>query len=322
MINDEINKVILVEKDSAPTRCNRAVAGETEQLLKAKKVKLSRYDILQIYMALGGVPHYLDKIIPGESVSQLINRLCFEKNGFLRTEFENVFASLFAHSDNHERIIRVLAAVRKGMTRNELLQKSKLLSGGRLSKTLSELEESGFIERYTPYKGQTNSVYRLSDEYSMFYLKFIEKSKPDTSGVWIKMQGQSSFKIWSGFSFETICIKHIDQIKAGLQIAGINSYHGSWISKGLEDNHQIDLLIDRDDNVINLCEIKFCNSEFVLNKSYAKEIINKQNTFNKEVKNKKAVFLTFITTYGMTKNTYRQQYVQNELTMDCLFNAL
>ncbi|MDD3685644.1 MAG: ATP-binding protein [Bacteroidales bacterium] len=295
---------------------------ETELMLKSKKVQLSRYDIIQVYMALGGVPHYLDKIMQGESVAQIIDRLCFEKNGFLRTEFENVFASFFANSDNHERIIRALASVRKGMTRNELLQKSKLISGGRLSKTLSELEESGFIECYTPYKGQTNSVYRLADEYSMFYLKFIEKSKPDKSGVWIKMMGKPSFKTWSGFSFETICIKHIDQIKAGLQIAGINSYHGSWISKKAEENHQIDLLIDRDDNVINLCEIKFSNSEFILDKSYAREIIDKQNTFIAESKTKKSVFVTFITTYGLKKNVHRQQYVQKELTMDALFIAL
>jgi len=156
---------------------------ETEQLLKSNNVKLSRYDILQIYMALGGVPHYLEKILPGESVAKALDRLCFTKDGFLRTEFDNIFASLFEQHDNHEAIINSLAAVRKGLTRTEILFKSKIKSGGTLSKTLSELEESGFIEKYFPYQGTKDSVYRLTDEYSMFYIKFIKNTKPSNSGI-------------------------------------------------------------------------------------------------------------------------------------------
>src|SRR5690606_28185653 len=141
--------------------------SEAEQLLKSNGVKLSRYDILQIYMAMGGVPHYLEKIMPGESVAQALDRLCFEKNGFLRTEFENVFTSLFEQHDNHETVIRTLASVRKGLTRNNILSKSDVTSGGTLTKTLRELEESGFIEKYQAYKGSKDSIYRLCDEYSL-----------------------------------------------------------------------------------------------------------------------------------------------------------
>jgi hypothetical protein len=292
---------------------------ETEQLLTINKVKLSRYDIAQVYMALGGVPHYLEKIMPGESVAQILDRLCFSKNGFLRSEFDIVFASLFDQYDNHEKIIRILANVRKGLTRSEILMKSKIVSGGRLTKTLMELEESGFIERYNPYRGTTNSIFRISDEYSMFYIKYIEKTKPDNTGVWMKMKGQASYKIWSGFSFETICMKHIEQIKAGLKISGINSSYGSWIEKNTPNSAQIDLLIDRDDNIINLCEMKFYNSEYALSKASASEIEKKINAFISSVKTKKSVFVTFITTYGLTKNQYQKQHVQNELTLDCLF---
>lgn len=295
---------------------------ETEQLLKNNNVRLSRYDILQIYMAMGGVPHYLEKIQPGESVAQVLDRLCFAKDGFLRTEFDTVFASLFDQHDNHEAIIRTLASLRKGMTRNEILIKSKLQTGGTLTKTLLELEQSGFIEKYLPYQGTKDSLYRLTDEYSMFYIKYIENTRPSDSGVWIKIYGQASYKIWSGFSFETICIKHIEQLKEGLKISGIRSLNGSWIQKNTENNAQIDLLIDRDDNVITICEMKFYNTEYAIDKNYAKEIAQKVNAFCSETKTKKSIFVTFITTYGLVQNQYAKQFAQNELTMDHLFIKL
>jgi len=296
--------------------------NETEQLLKYNKVKLTRYDIIQLYMAIGGIPHYLDKILSGESVAQALDRLCFSENGFLRLEFSNVFASLFDQYENHEAIIRALAKVRKGLTRTEILTKSKLKSGGTLTHTIQELEESGFIEKYIPYKGTKDATYRLSDEYSMFYIKYIEKTKATKNGIWMKMQGQQSYKIWSGFSFETICIKHLEQIKEALKISGIHTEHGSWIEKNTENGVQIDLLIDRDDHVINLCEMKFYNTEFSIDKKYANEIVKKMNTFTERTKTKKSVFITFITTFGLVSNQYKKQYVQNELTMECLFTDL
>jgi len=292
---------------------------ETELLLKKNKVKLTRYDILQIYMAMGGVPYYLEKILPGESVAQAIDRLCFTKDGVLRNEFNNVFASLFDQHDNHEAIIRALASVRKGLTRTEIAKKSKLKSGGTLSKTLTELEESGFIEKYLPYKGNKDSVYRLTDEYSLFYIKYIENIKPSNKGIWIKMYNQPTYKIWSGFSFETICIKHVEQIKEGLKISGVNSLQGSWIEKNKKNNAQIDLLIDRDDNIINICEMKFYNTGFILDKKYANEIAKKVDAFCLSTKTKKNIFVTFITSYGLISNKYSKQHVQSELTINHLF---
>jgi uncharacterized protein len=295
---------------------------ETEQLFKNNNVKLSRYDILQIYMAMGGIPHYLEKVLPGESVAQTLDRLCFAKDGFLRTEFDNVFASLFDQHDNHEAIIRTLATVRKGLTRTEILIKSKINSGGTLTKTLLELDQSGFIEKYMPYLGTKDALYRLSDEYSMFFVKYIENAKPSDNNVWIKIFGQQSYKIWSGFSFETICLKHMEQIKEGLKISGIHSVNGSWVEKNTQNSVQIDLLIDRDDNIINICEIKFYNTEFAIDKNYAAEIAKKANAFCSSTKTKKSVIVTFITTYGLVQNQYARQYVQNELRMDHLFVKL
>lgn len=294
---------------------------EAEQLLRQNNIIFSRYDILQIYMALGGIPHYLERIKPGESVAQLIDRLCFKKDGFLRMEFESVFASLFEHYDNHETIIRALASVRKGLTRSELLAKCKIKTGGTLTKNINELEHSGFIEQYLPYKAlKKSSLYRLTDEYSMFYIRFIEKTKPSTNDIWIKKYRKQSYKIWSGFSFETICIKHVEQIKEALKISGINVSYGSWIEKNNNTNGaQIDLLLDRDDNVINICEMKFYNTKYSIDSKYANEISNKINTFASLTKTKKNTFVTFITTYGIIGNKYSKQLIQSELTMNDLF---
>lgn len=296
--------------------------AETAKLLQSNRLLFSKYDILQIYMVMGGVPHYLEKIKSGESVAQAIDRLCFKKDGFLRDEFANVFASLFEHSANHEEIVRVLASVRKGMTRTEIISKIRLCSGGTFSKTLEELTDSGFVEKYLPYRGVKDAVYRLTDEYSFFYLKYIENTKPSEGDIWMKMAGRQSFKSWVGFSFENICLKHIEQIKYGLKIAGIHSVNGSWVEKNTENGTQIDLLIDRDDNVINFCEMKFYNSEFIIDKKYASEIARKVEIFASSTQTKKSIFITFITTYGLVKNEYRNQLVQSELLAEHLFTQL
>ncbi len=295
--------------------------NEAEQFLKIKGVVLSRYDILLLYMVFGGIPYYLEYIRTGESVAQAVDRLCFEKDGFLRSEFKNIFASLFDHSDNHESIIRSLSKVRKGLTRNEIMVISKTPTGGRLTAALKELVESGFIENYRPYKGTKDSLYRLTDEYSMFYLKYIERSSGQ-KGEWLRMQGMQSFKIWAGYSFETICIKHITQIIKYLGISVIRLKTGSWIEKNRAEGAQIDLLIDRDDRVINLCEIKFHSTKFTIDKKYAGELQKKMELFRTQTRTKSSLFQTFITTYGLTDNAYRTQLVQNELTMDDLFIEL
>jgi AAA+ ATPase superfamily predicted ATPase len=320
MINKIIkNKGGLHNRLTDKIRVNPFTLAETAKMLKKNHVKFTLYDILQVYMAMGGIPHYLEKIRKDESAVQAIDRLCFEKDGFLRNEFKNVFASLFEQTENHEAIIRTLANVRKGLTRNELLQKTKLPSGGNSTRTLNELEESGFIEHYTPYQGNKNALYRLTDEYCSFYIKYIEKNKPTKTGIWNKLQRDSSYTSWAGFTFETICMKHIDQIKEALKIAGIHSISGSWIEKNKGNGAQIDLLIDRDDHVINLCEIKFYNAPFTLDKNYAEELLHKQNVFAQSTQTRKSIFLSFISTYGIIENEYSKQIVQNSITLKDLF---
>lgn len=294
---------------------------ETEHMLQRGGVKLTRMDIVQLYMALGGVPYYLRMVKRGESAAQAIDRLCFQRQGFLRGEFQNVFASLFDHPGNHEAVVRVLATVRKGLTRNEILARSGVASGGTMSNTLRELEESGFIERYLPHGGKKDPLFRITDEFTQFYLRFMEGTKPSARGIWLKLCTTQAYKVWAGFAFETVCMKHVEQIKDALRIGGVYSQESSWVGRGDDHGAQIDLLIDRDDNVINLCEMKFSAAPFRIDKRYAMELTNKIHAFTSATRTRKSVLLTFVTSHGLQRNMYSRQLVESEVTLDALFGA-
>jgi hypothetical protein len=290
--------------------------NETELFLKNKGINYTHYDILQLYMAIGGIPHYLESLKKGDSVTQNIDRICFEKDGVLNDEFYQLFSSLFEDSEKHLAIITALASTRKGISRGELVIKSKVPSGGDFSLKLNELIESGFVSEYNYYQNKKKlSLYRLSDEYSLFFLKFIDKNKAAGPGTWQNLFTSQSYKSWLGFSFETLCLKHIGQIKKGLRIDAIYSINSSWFN----DNAQIDLLIDRNDNVINICELKFYNSQFTIDKNYHANLRNKIIEFQKETKTNKNIFLTMVTTFGVNQNQYSTEIMENELTMECLF---
>ena len=200
-----------------------------------------------------------------------------------------------------------------------MLERCKFDSSGVYSRSVEELIESGFISRYTPWAGKTrNSLFRLSDEYSLFYLKFIEANRSAGTGTWMNLYSKQSFISWSGFSFETICHKHILQIKKELGIDRIYSLHSSWQNA----NAQIDLLIDRDDRIINICEIKFNSDIYIINKQYHGELKNKIFKFRTSTRTKKNIFLTMITTYGVAESTYSLETVTSNLTMECLFQEI
>jgi predicted AAA+ superfamily ATPase len=294
---------------------------ETANYLKSKGIKLGNYDIVQLYMAIGGVPHYLDKVLKGESVAQAVERLCFYEDGPLRTEFPDLFASLFENSDRHSDIVRALSRSRKGLTRSEITKLSGMPSGGRLTNYLEELSISGFIEKYASFgKEKKDSLYRLTDEYSSFFLKFIDGTGAKGRQAWTSKFNTAGYRSWSGFSFESLCIKHIEDIKAGLGIAGSYSECYSWVEKNEEGGAQIDLIIDRSDNVINICEIKFHKGEFSITKDYAKEIRNKVTTFKASSQTTKNIFVTMITNVGLRQNQYSLELIQNELNINCLFD--
>ncbi|MCF6402259.1 AAA family ATPase [Chitinophaga filiformis] len=296
--------------------------AETEQYLLGRGIRLSKYLILQLYMAIGGIPHYLKGIQKGESVVQAIDRLCFTKDGFLKGEFKNLYQSLFNDSHHHEEVIRALAKNAKGLSRNEIIDECGFSSGGSTTKILNELEESGFITPYVPFgKNEKESIYKLSDEYSLFYLKFIEHALATGAGTWLRQSTTASYTSWSGFAFESVCQKHVLQIKKALGIEGVFTKASSWRYKPAKGKKgaQIDLLLDRQDKVINLCEMKFTNGEFVIDKKYAEELENKKAVFRSETKTRSTIFSTMITTYGVKKNDYYRDIVDGEVLAEDLF---
>lgn len=293
---------------------------ETKKFIKDRNLKYNSYDILQLYMAIGGVPFYLDKLRRGESVTQALDRLCFTKDGILTDEFNLIYASLFDQHERHVAIIKALSAVRKGLIRDDISRLSGVATGGTLTRIIGELIESGFVTKYLPFgKNSKDALYRLSDEYSMFFLKYINDNRTGGPGTWQKLSHSRSYESWSGFSFENVCLKHIDQIKTALQISVIRSENSSWTYQSNEGGTQIDLLIDRDDNIINLCEMKFSKDKFSITKSYAGILRHKENVFRKITGTRKTIFITMITTHGIEENSYSLELVNNSFKMEVLF---
>lgn len=295
---------------------------ETSAYLKSRAINLDQYQTLQVYMALGGIPHYLKGVKKGESAAQIIDGLCFTKDGLLVDEFNNLYNSLFEMADRHITVIKALAAKPAGLTRKEIIEECDLMSGGGTTKLLGELMESGFVGVYLPFrKNVKEAIYKLADEYSLFYLKFIEHSRATGQGTWIKKTTSQSWKSWSGTAFESICLKHTNQIKKAIGISGVYTEESAWrfapgkAGKGA----QIDLLLDRQDNCISICEIKFSNTTFAIDKSYAADLQDKLNIFKAQTKTKKTLFLTMMTTYGTKDNMYKTGLVQNEVKMEDLF---
>lgn len=290
--------------------------NETNLFLKSRGIRYSYYDVLQIYMAIGGIPHYLDKLKKGKSVAQNIDKLCFSKDGFLRDEFKKLFVSLFDNSEKHLAIVKTLAKCKKGMTRQQLITQSGIPTGGDFSLKLEELIVSGFVSENTYFKNKKKlSLFRLSDEYSLFYLKFIQANKGNEAGTWQRLFKKQTYTSWSGFSFESLCLKHVVQIKKALRIDAVYSTNSSWFNQ----NAQIDLLIDRDDNIINLCEIKFNNKIFTIDKKYYLNLKNKINELQQESETRKNIHLVMLTTFGIKPNEYSAELIQNSLDINCLF---
>ncbi len=295
---------------------------ETEEYLKSRHFSFTRYQIVQLYMAFGGVPLYLEEVKKGKSVIQNINDICFEETGLLKDEFNRLYPALFENSDKYIAIIRTLADSHKGLSRQEIIKNAKVANGSSTSKILEELEQSDFIMAYHPFKKKKkDKIYRLTDEYSLFYLRFIENTAYEGAGTFMQLSDKQAFKIWCGYAFESICMKHVKQIKRALGIGGVYTTTHSYLKQGTEDEEgiQVDMLIERADRVINLFEIKFYNTEFVFTKSYGEKLRKRLWAFQRLSKTRNHVWLTMITTFGVRHNQHSLGLVEFVLTLDDLF---
>lgn len=293
---------------------------ETKEFLEKSNVKLTLKDITTLYMSIGGVPYYLRDIKPGRSVPQILDDLFFKAQAKLKNEFDNLYASLFKNSHLHVTIIKALASKNKGLTRGEILASTKLASGGGFSLLLKELVACGFVQIIYPINhGKEDALYRLVDEYSIFYFKFLHKKK--TNGSWLQLSNTAAYKTWTGYAFENCCFKHVLQIKKALGINGIISNEYSWAQKGskAQQGVQIDFIIDRNDNCINLLELKYYDSVFEITKTYADQLRQKVTIFKTKNKIRKNIFITLLSAGGVEKNAHYLSTVTNELVLADLF---
>jgi AAA+ ATPase superfamily predicted ATPase len=302
--------------------------SETKAYLNHKNINYSNEQILTLYMCLGGIPFYLNFVEKGLSAIQNINNICFSKKGTLYDEFELLFASLFKKHEMHEEIIKFIASKREGVARYEIESYFKY-KGGRLTRRLKELEEAGFIIAFTPWKKERGVYYKVIDEYTLFYLTWIAKraasriSKNIDDRYWEVLSAKSAWKTWAGLSFEAICFKHINQIKKTFQIP-YGSDVSSWryiSDKEEESGAQIDLIFDRPDNIVNLCEIKYCSSPFVIDKKYARHILSREKIYCKVAKTNKQIFHSMIVSGGLKKTMYSEEIIASYATLNDLFKA-
>ncbi|MDF7826250.1 AAA family ATPase [Pontiellaceae bacterium B12227] len=300
---------------------------ETHEYLRRRGFPDNPFQTLELYMAMGGIPHYLHQAQPHLSAAQNIDALCFEPGAPLRDEFNEIYASLFENHERHLQIIRALAKVQQGLSRVEIQKKTKLRTGGTLTQTLEELNRSGFIGITIPFgRTQRDALYRLTDEFSLFHQRWIHgKKQPEGGGNhWLQLRPTPRWNTWSGFAFENVCLKHVRQIKAALGIASLQTESSAWRHQPKstqEKGAQIDLLIDRADGVVNLCEMKYSAAPFAITKKYAEELRNKLQVFQSATKTRKALFLTMVTTNGLADNAYSQELVNSRLEIGSLFES-
>ncbi|MFN0015785.1 MAG: AAA family ATPase [Saprospiraceae bacterium] len=296
--------------------------GETHAFLAEKGIAFGLQDLAKVYMALGGIPFYLENLRKGESFSAAIERICFAPTGILHNEYQNLYQALFNNAEIHQQIVAALSTRHHGMLHAEILQAIGMAQAtGSYQRAMEELMISGFVVENTPLgKQKRGSTYRLVDEYSIFYHRFVQAHKKYSPGIWQQLAESQAYKIWAGYAFENLCHKHIDTIKRALGIAAVYTEISSMrvpTSEGAP-GFQIDLLIDRKDNCINLCEIKFHSGPFTITPAYHQELLAKRQRFVDYTGTQKQVFLTFITNHGIAPSAVSQDIVDAEVRLEQL----
>ena len=294
---------------------------ESERYFKAFGFGYRRREIAECYMVMGGVAYYYSLMTPKESVAQNIDRLLFSANGELKGEFDNLYRSLSKKAGDHIAIVTALATKAKGLTRKAILEHTKLNNNKKFTTTIEELERCGFIRSYVPFDDKKRDVlFQLIDAFTLFHFNYSAANKYHDEHFWSNSLNSPRYRTWSGLSFEMLCLNHLRQIKAALGIAGVQSRACCWLGKADGDTKgaQIDLLIDRADQTINLCETKFAKSEYEITKKDADSLENKLNLFVNRTNTRKSVILTLITSFGIHGNKYSGR-VQSQVRLDDLF---
>lgn len=296
---------------------------ECELYAKEKHLGYDRRQIAECYMVLGGVAYYWSLWEKGKSPSQNINALFWSEQGGLIEEFRELYDSLFRHSEPYIDIVNVLGRCRNGMTREDLRKELKIGSSGNLSTYLTNLEEYGFIRKYhNIMKSTKECTYQLMDNYTIFYFQFLKGKHAQAGDYWSDGITNAAKNAWRGLAFERLCLDHISQIKKALGISGMLSdvYFWRYAPKAPDETGvQIDLLIDRKDGIINVCEMKYAPGEYAIDKEEMSRLQNRLEVFRLHAKSRKSLHLTMVTTFGLKHNGYWNE-VQSEVNMNDLFD--
>lgn len=294
---------------------------ECETFFNSKNVRMLRYDIVQSYMAVGGIPYYLGYFEPGLSLPQNIDKLFFVKNAKLQGEYDRLFASVFSKPEEVKRIVNFLSTRRSGYTQEQIAQKTGFTQGGTLSNMLKTLIASEFVMKYVPFGfSKRQEHYKLIDPFCIFFLRYVPENTGYTTSFWQESHTSQSIVSWRGFAFEEVCLLHTDQIKQALGIQGVASRQSSWALRGDDDKDgtQVDLLIERADHIVNMCEMKFYGEEFTVSKSYYQKLNQRKKSLSERIAKRQIIHSTLVTTYGLKYNEYSGAF-QKVVKMDDLF---
>jgi len=294
---------------------------ECEEYYRFRKLEMSHYDAALCYMVFGGIPYYLNYLDSSLSLPQNVDKLLFAGTAPLKVEFDLLFSSIFTNSERMKDIVTTLSQKSIGFTRMELLDKLHLTSGGSLSRDLLSLIQSGFVMKYVPFlRSKREAYYKLIDPFCLFYLRFLKDLQGSETNFFSTHFDSAAFASWRGLAFENVCLCHIPQIKQALSIGGVASKASPYFQKGDEENRglQIDLVLDRNDNVISLCEAKFTSLPFEISKEYHLTLLSRKEAIRKSVSPKKSVVNVLITTFGLKKNIYSSDFA-NVISLEDLF---
>jgi len=307
-----------------PLQVNPLNLSQMEYFLKRKGFSYSRKQIAECYMVMGGIPYYLSLLDRSKSLTQNIDILFFRDGAPLKNEFAEIFQALYRKSTDHKKIMAAISTKGKGVTRQELLRLTGLVNNGAFSKMLEEIEECGFIRSYDPFgsvrfkddeKVRPDTLYQMVDPYSLFYHRFVMENNYHDENFWASSYTSPLHNTWAGLAFEMLCLNHLKEIKRALGISGVQSVACSWNHTGAA---QIDLLIDRKDDTISICEMKFSREEYVMTAQEEELLIRRINTFLKETGTKKSVIVTLVTSYGLKRNSHSDG-IQSVVTLDDIF---
>jgi AAA+ ATPase superfamily predicted ATPase len=252
-----------------------ALYGRTDYELNLHELNLSEIseffpgkgsdEVIDTAMLVGGIPKYLELISEYPSLYDALEPLAFSQDGFFKTEYDRLFASHFGKKPIFMKIIQTLATNPYGLTTGKLAKEMQVASGGTLCHQLDDLESAGFLHSIIPFdkpEGSKLRKYILMDAYVRFYHSIIRGSMKETTPPNTQFHAIMSsprYAAWAGMAFEFLCMRHHKEISRILGFHGIPYTAGPFFQRKTLDTPgvQIDLLFERSDKILVLCEMKY-----------------------------------------------------------------